>query len=549
MEYIGHGVWEKKFPVRLNNIYYRIKVYRDEKEFIGLDPYSKCNTAHDGWGYIINDDYKVSKSPDFTKDKAVIYELHVRDFTIDKNSGIKNRGKFLGFCEENTEFNGVKTGLAHLMELGVNTVQIMPIQDFENDENSDVYNWGYMPVHFFSPDGWYASRTDDNSRVLEFKEMIDSLHKHGIKAVMDVVYNHTAENSDMKRFGFNALVDGYYYRLHEDGSYWNGSGCGNEFRSEAPMARKFIIDSLEYWVENFGVDGFRFDLMGLIDLDTIKLAVKKLKKIDPQIMIYGEPWTAGNTPIIKTEKGSQKGLDFSVFNDHFRDALTGSVWNTGPGYIESAFNKKEIIKGINGSIDDFCDNPLETINYVSCHDNYTLWDRIALAAGKSTWSEKISMQKLALGILLSSQGIPFIHSGAEFLRSKGGDHNSYNKPDNVNEIRWELKKKNIDVFDFVKKMIKVREKYPELRMISDSEIRDKIHFYDVSDKEHENCIIEYINKHILVLINPYKEAVTFNIPTGKFRMIIQSENNNKEDKIFEKNAEIAPISIAIMEKI
>jgi len=549
MDDIGHGIWEKIFPIRLNRVYYKFKVYRDGKEFIGLDPYSKCNTSHDGWGYIYDDKCKVFLGPDFTKDKAIIYELHIRDFTIDKNSGIKNRGKFLGLCEENTEYNGVKTGLSHLVELGVNTIQLMPIQDFENNEHSEEYNWGYMPVNFFSPDGWYATKTNDESRVIEFHKLVNTLHKNGMKIIMDVVYNHTAENSDSKRFSFNAIVDGYYYRLHENGSFWNGSGCGNEFRSESPMGRKFIIDSLKYWVKCYGIDGFRFDLMGLIDLDTLKQAISELKKIKPQIMIYGEPWTAGDTPINKTEKGAQKGLGFSVFNDHIRDAINGSVWNLDPGYIENNGELKEkVVQGMKGSIDDFCISPLESINYVTCHDNLTLWDRINLCMKDVSYEKKKSMQKLALGIILTSQGIPFIHSGAEFLRSKGGEHNSYNLPDSVNEIDWSLKKKNWDVFKFVKKMISLRKEFPQLRIKDDSEIREKVHFYDSGDEKTKNCIIIYLDKKLLILINPYDSKVKLNIPDGEFSLLVDSSVNVEKVRIFKKNAELKPISMIIMER-
>ncbi|MFA6582689.1 MAG: alpha-amylase family glycosyl hydrolase, partial [Elusimicrobiaceae bacterium] len=418
----GNGLWEAHVNENIAGQYYKIKTTRNGRTVEGIDPYSRANTGHDGWGIIFKDTTPVSDAPVFDNSQDIIYEIHLRDMTIDEFSGVKHKGKYLGLAEtgtKNPQFPEIATGLAHLKELGVNTVHIMPVQDFENDESSSTYGWGYMPVHFNSPDGWYASKTEDASRVAELKTLIDTLHKNGMKVVMDVVYNHTAEGGPNVTFGFNALAENYYYRTKDDGSYWNGSGCGNEFRSESKMGRKFIVDSLKYWVKEYKVDGFRFDLMGLIDIDTVEQAIAELKKTNPDIFIYGEPWTAGETPIEKITKGSQRGKNFSVFNDDFRNAVKGSVFDLKPGYVQAGLYRKEVVSGIRGSIDAFAASPLESINYVSCHDNHTLFDRIDRTEDmKATPEEKTKMTMLANGIILTSQGIPFLHAGEEFLRTK-----------------------------------------------------------------------------------------------------------------------------------
>ncbi|HOW90329.1 MAG TPA: alpha-amylase family glycosyl hydrolase, partial [Elusimicrobiales bacterium] len=312
----GRGLWEAVLPEDPGGCW-KMRVTAGGKVSEGLDPSSASVTAHDGLALTRGDASPVSAGPDFGLSEAVIYELNVRDFTIDASSGVREPGKYLGLAESGAVHParpGLRTGLDHLSELGVNVVHIMPFQDFENDEAGACYNWGYMTVNFNSPDGWYATGLYDGERVRESKAMIDALHKKGIKVVMDVVYNHTAETRD-KAFNFNVLAKDYYYRTKDDGSYWNGSGCGNEFRSEAPMGRKFIMDSLLHWLTEYKVDGFRFDLMGLIDLDTVSVIVKRLKEVKPDVIIYGEPWAAGPTPVKGVAKGAQRSMGYAVFND------------------------------------------------------------------------------------------------------------------------------------------------------------------------------------------------------------------------------------------
>ncbi|MCK4547810.1 MAG: type I pullulanase [Candidatus Eisenbacteria sp.] len=540
----GKGVWEARIDDDLRGRYYMLKAdgsdprFRPDRELI--DPYSRCNTAHDGRGMIIDDHTPVADRPDFPIEEAVIYELHVRDFTIDPESGIQNRGKFLAFTETGTTLLGhsdIKTGVDHLVELGVNAVQIMPVQDFDNDESDEQYNWGYMPVHFNSPDGWYATRMDDATRVVEFKELVDALHRRGIRVIMDVVYNHTAETSPARVFSFNGLAPGYYYRLREDGSFWNGSGTGNETRSEAPMMRRFIIESCRYWVTEYKVDGFRFDLMGLHDLKTMTQLVNELRAIDPNLLIHGEPWSGGDTPIRKTEKGSQRGKRFAVFNDHFRDAVKGGVFDQNPAFVQVGSHIDRIKAGIRGAVTDFADNPLEAIGYVACHDNHTFWDRLFLTTRNRpdvTDEDRKRMDRMGAVLVLTSQGIPFLHSGQEMLRTKGGNENSYNVPDSVNMIRWRWKMENRDIFEYYKGLIALRKAHPMFRMTSRRAVMGNLKFLDddLGFPVPPRCVGYHLNgknagdewDEGVVLYNADTRSAEFRIPPGGQWTIVVDED-------------------------
>jgi pullulanase len=407
--------------------------------------------------------------------------------------------------------------------LGVNAVHILPFQDFENGDSTSAYNWGYMPVNFNSPEGAYASDPADLSRVRETKLMVDAFHKKGLKVIMDVVYNHTAETRS-KAYNFNALAMDYYYRANSDGSYSNGSGCGNEFMTEAPMARRFLIDSLLYWVREYKVDGFRFDLMGLIDLDAAAELTRALRQEKPDIIIYGEPWTAGTSPVRGVKKGSQRSKGYSVFNDNFRDAIKGSVFSLADlGYVEAARNRDAVMRGIRGSVDDFTDGPLETLNYVSCHDNHTLWDRIDLSVKDEPFANKVAMDKLANALVLTSQGVPFLHAGEEFLRTKKGEENSYNLPDEINRLDWTRKKENLAVFEYYRDLIAMRKAHPIFRMATAAGARENLKFYDELGLKVEAPAIAYMLYgsrekdswgRVLVLVNPEKTPRSFALPQG-----------------------------------
>jgi pullulanase len=543
MSYTENGIWELVVEGDLNGTYYTLKADGSDPRFDPdlelIDPYSSCNTAHNGRGMVLADDTAVAEHPEFDKSEAIIYELHIRDFTIDPNSGIDHGGKYLGLTETGTTRPGdpdLITGLDHLTELGVNVVHIMPIQDFENDESSDAYNWGYMPVHFNSPDGWYATALHDASRVVEFKRLVDALHRKGFKVVMDVVYNHTAEYRPHKIYSFEGLVPGYYYRLRPDGSYYNGSGTGNEMRSEAPMVRKFFLDSVKYWVTEYGVDGFRFDLMGLIDLQTMKQITEELQAIKPDIIVYGEPWTGGETPITPTTKGMQKGLGFSVFGDHFRDAIKGGVFDLSKGYVQAGINVDKIKRGIEGSINDFTLHPTETINYCANHDNHTLWDRLILTTRNDrniTDEDRKEMDKLAAALVFTSQGIPFMHSGQEMLRTKRGNDNSYNQPDAINMIRWNWKADQRDVFDYYRGLIALRKAHPMFRMRTREEVSGNLKFLDdhLGMTMPPRCVGYRLSRggtgdsweEVLVLFNPNLREMEFGIPEGEWTVVVDDD--------------------------
>jgi pullulanase len=525
------GLWEKDFGRSLDGKYYRLRVQQGARSYEGLDPYAKCVTGDAGKALIAKENTPVSSGPDFDTAETVLYEVHLRDLTSDPFTGARQKSVYQRAAEagtRHTRFPEITTGLDHIAELGVNAVHILPFQDFENGDSTTVYNWGYMPVNFNSPEGAYASDPADISRVRETKQMVDAFHRKGLKVIMDVVYNHTAETRG-KVYNFNALAMDYYYRVNPDGTYSNASGCGNEFRTEAPMARKFLVDSLLYWAREYKVDGFRFDLMGLIDVDAVAELVKALRAERPGILIYGEPWTAGTTTARGVHKGSQRGKGYAVFNDNFRDAIKGSVFSLKDlGYVEAARNRDGVMKGIRGSVDDFTDGPLETVNYVSCHDNNTLWDRIDLSVKDEPSANKVAMDKLANALVLTSQGIPFIHAGEEFLRTKKGEENSYNLSDDINKLDWTRKKENIAVFNFYRDLIAMRKAHPAFRMRTAAEARENLKFYEELGLKVEPPAIAYMLyggrvkdswERIVVLINPEKTAKEFALPMGKWQQV------------------------------
>ena len=529
MEEAGKGVWEATVAGDLEGRFYMLQV--DTKRF-GLSPEvydpGAVNTT-DRLGRARITDLRKTDPPNFrpvqrppfsgSPTDAVIYEMHVRDFTIAADSGVQNKGKFLGFVETGTHLPGnpdIKTAIDHLTELGVTHVQLMPPQDFDNDEANPVYNWGYMTAFFDSPDGWYASDYRNESKLREFKEMIQGLHEAGIRVIMDVVYNHTAPSSS-----FEQIAPGYYHRMKPDGAFWNGSGTGNEFRSEAPMARKYILDSCKYWVEEYGVDGFRFDLMGLIDLETLKELRVELDKIDPTRFVYGEPWAGGDSGIDRrTDKSVVSGTGLGAFNDHFRDAIKGSPDGNDAAFVQNGGRRDGVKHGIAGSISDWAANPVEAINYVTCHDNMTLWDKLKNSTPKLPDGELVKMQKLAFGILGVSQGALFFHGGCELLRTKDGVHNSYNSPDSINEIDWVWKKNNLDVFEYFQGIIALRKAHPVFRLGTATAVKNRLSFTESSLPVPQAIVFTLDGKGLegedwqkaVIFINPDARPQTFMVP-------------------------------------
>ena len=445
----------------------------------------------------------------------------------------------------------------------------MPCFDFDSVDEKKINdksnrNWGYDPKNYNVPEGSYATNPyKPNVRIIEFREMVKKFHENGIRVVMDVVYNHMASTENLEN-----IVPYYYFRTGDFCGLTNGSGCGNELATERPMVRKLIVDSTIHWVKNYNIDGFRFDLMELIDKETIDEIVLKVKEIDKNIIIYGEPWKADYSPVKNgTYKGSQKGKDFSIFNDTFRDAIRGDN-SPSWGYINcDAHNRDKawsVIEGLKGSIYTITKLPRESINYVSAHDNYTLWDQIEKSMDcniengqyqnirdKNIFENyKVRQLVLGVGIILTAQGIPFMHSGVEFLRSKQGDHNSYRSLDNINKINWADKIKYYEVFSFIKGLIKIRKGHKAFRKSSDLDIRNNQNIFFINNDENSGVIISHLYnnsddkwENILVIYNATSiddYDVNYKIPkshSGKWNIVVNNKyaGENIIDTVDENN--------------
>jgi pullulanase len=467
---------------------------------------------------------------------AVLYEVHVRDFSINQNSGTREeqRGKYLGMVQEGSRTPaGEKSGIDHLRELGVTHVHLLPTFDYAGgDETQRVdqytwYDWGYDPVLYNTPEGSYATLPDGTARQKEFKEMVQAFHRQNIGVVFDAVYNHTASTGGHANSIFDKVVPGYYYRIDENGRYANGTGCGNEFASEKPMARKFILDSVRYWMTEYHIDRFRFDLMGIEDRDTMLAVFHEARKINPNAIIYGEGWQMKRLlpPARMMTQTNVKGTGIAAFNDGIRDNIKGSVFRgEEPGFIQGAGFRSGLeqfhlnIKGqsTGGGIEVF--SPNETINYASAHDDHCLWDKLLLSTPDVPDSLRINMDKLAAGIVLTAQGVPFLNAGDEFLRSKDRVKNSFNSNDpRVNPIDWSLKSKKKEVFDFYRGMIMLRKAHPAFRMADKAAVDRSLEFVPKLPTK----VVAYVLRNnangdswrnILVVYNGNLEAQDLTIP-------------------------------------
>ncbi len=424
---------------------------------------------------------------------AILYEVHVRDATIAANSGIYHKGKYLGLAENGTRV----TALDHIRYLGVTHIHLLPVFDYNSvDEKAPnkKYNWGYDPLNYNVPEGSYSDDPYDGTRrIWEFKQLIQTFHTVGLRVVMDVVYNHTAKTEGSN---FNQLVPGYYYRQDANGKFSNATGCNNETASERAMFRKFMVESMSYWVKEYHVDGFRIDLMGVHDIETMNLISKELNKIKPGILLYGEGWTAGASPLPEDKRALKKNVSqldhIAVFSDDIRDGIKGSVFvHDEKGFASGNLNNIESVKfgivascqhpqinysKVNYSKAPYAIEPWQVITYCECHDNHSLWDKLAISAKENTEEERKSMQKLALAIVLTSQGIPFLHAGTEFLRTKNGVENSFESPDTINQMNWDLRRKNGDVVEYVRALIRMRKEHVAFRQMNSDLIRASLRF-------------------------------------------------------------------------
>lgn len=554
------GTWYLSLEENLENFYYTYSITVNGEEKEAVDIYAKAVGVNGNRGMIVDltktnpNDWEKIKKPEFKKaNDAIIYEIHIRDLSIDKTSGIKFKGKFLGMIEKNSINNdAISTGLSHIKDLGVTHIQVLPSFDYAsvNETKLDIpqFNWGYDPKNYNVPEGSYSTNPyDGRVRIKEYKEMVKELHQNGIRIIMDVVFNHTAQTTDSD---FNKIVPDYYYRK-ENGKFSNASACGNETASERAMMRKFIIDSVVYWAKEYKVDGFRFDLMGIHDIETMNLIRKELDKIDPSIIIYGEPWAAGDSPLsenLRSVKSNTKQLNkIGVFNDDIRDGLKGSVFNSkDKGFATGANNMEEKIKfGIVGAISHnqvnysipWANSPAQSINYASAHDNLSLWDKIYLSNSDKNFETRKRMNNLCSSIIMTSQGVVFFQAGEEFLRSKPlgenqFDENSYKSNDDINSLKWNEKTKNLDVYNYYKGLIEFRKDNPGLRMKDAQLVEKNLRFIENLPK---NVIAYTINsdknigqdKKILIIHNGQDKKISFNLPKGKWNIYINDKKSGK----------------------
>ncbi len=541
-----NGTWMVDKAGDLNKTYYTYTVNVNGTENEACDPYAKATGVNGNRAMVI--DLSSTNPTGWNEDKnphtgenitdAVIYELHVRDLSSDQSSGIKNVGKYLGLTEKGTKnASGDKTGLDHMIDLGITHLHLNPVYDYQTVDETKLsesqFNWGYDPKNYNTPEGSYSTDPYNGEvRIEEFKEMVQTLHKNDISVIMDVVYNHTY-NSD---FCFNKIVPEYFFRINQDGKFSNGSGCGNDVASERTMVSKFIVDSVAYWAKEYHIDGFRFDLVGLTDVDTINAIRKELDKIDPSIIMYGEGWTMKTETtkanvVLATQPNTKKVPGMAMFNDNIRDAIKGSVFDgADKGYVNGAsYSKSRDIKSGVLGLPIWSPSPTQVINYTSCHDNLTLWDKINSSNGDDSLEDRIKQNLLAASIVYTSQGTPFILAGEEMLRTKVKpdgtfDHNSYASSDEINSIKWNTmsEPENKKVIDFYKGLIAFRKAHTSLRMtentseniVFEKEVPDGVVAYTI------NKVAGEVSDGIFVIYNPLRTSVTINLPDGEWNICV-----------------------------
>lgn len=542
MKQISENVWETTISGDLKGKFYTFDIGRGETpgvfaKAVGINGKRGAivdmqTTNPSGWN---NDRRLTLKSPA----DLIIYEMHHRDFSIDASSGLVNKGKFLALTEQKA--------IKHLKELGVNAVHILPSYDFASIDESNTttpqYNWGYDPLNYNVPEGSYSFDAEQPTRrILEFKQMVQALHKAGIRVILDVVYNHTF---DIEGGNFDRTFPMAYYRYTADGKPSNGSGCGNETASEKPLMRQFILESMKYWATEYHIDGFRVDLMGIHDIETMNLIRKELTAIDPNIFIYGEGWTAG-TCAYPTEKLALKAHikqmpGIAAFSDELRDALRGPFSDDKQAAFLGGIAGFEgsIKAGIAGMIahpqvdytkvnytkEAWANEPTQMISYVSCHDDMCLVDRLKASIPEAAYDmeEVIRLNQLAQTAVFTSQGIPFMLSGEEMLRDKKGVHNSFNSSDEINHLDWNNLKKYPQVFAYYKGLIQMRKAHPAFRLGSAELVRKHLEFLPTQD-----CLVAFRLKNhaggdkwnnIYVVLNGSTNLQSINIPKGKYTIV------------------------------
>lgn len=551
MKRVGAGKWKLTVKNDLKGKYYVFSVYNQEQPDITPGLFAKAVGVNGKRGAIV--DLKDTDPEGWADDvrpalknpcDLVIYEMHHRDFSMDLSSGIKNKGKFLALTEP--------AAIDHLRRLGVNAIHILPSFDFASIDESkpDVaqYNWGYDPLNYNVPEGSYSTNAaDPKVRIREFKQMVQALHKAGIRVILDVVYNHTF---DINGSNFQKTYPDYYFRKTAEGKYSDGSGCGNETASDKQLMRDFMKESVEYWVKEYHIDGFRFDLMGVHDIETMNEIHDVVSKIDPSIYIYGEGWSAGSCAYPQEKlamKANARELNgIGAFSDEMRDALRGPFSDdTKGGFLAGVPGQEESIKfGIAGAISHpqidmtkvnysktaWTNEPSQMVAYVSCHDDMCLTDRLRASIPYIGDDELIRLDLLAQTAVFTSQGVPFILAGEEMLRDKKGVHNSFRSPDSINRLDWNNMKRYPQVFDYYSGLISLRKQHPAFRMGSADEVRKHLVFLDapagvVAYQLKDNAGGDSW-KNIIVILNSQKTPQTVNVPEGSYTMVVANGKVN-----------------------
>ena len=558
-----NGTWIVEINGDFNGQFYNYLININEKISEVVDPYAKAVGVNGNRGMVI--DLNTTNPEGWEKDTkpelksatdSIIYEAHVRDLSIDETSGISNeyKGKFKALTIWDSCIPGttVKTVVNHIKDMGFTHIHLLPAFDFgsidENKLEQPQFNWGYDPKNYNVPEGSYSTNPYlGDVRIKEFKEMVKALHEAGIRVVMDVVYNHTYNLDSC----LNNAVPGYYYRQDENGEYSDASACGNETASERYMFRRYMVDSVVYWAKEYHIDGFRFDLMGIHDIETMKLIREELNKIDSSIIMYGEGWTGGPSPLKEELAALKKNtykfdkLQIAAFSDDCRDGVKGHVfYDEETGFVNGKDGLEETIKfavvasthhkdidkeNIVYSNEFWANEPYQTINYASAHDNYTLWDKLQISTPNCTEEELIAMNKLIAGIILTSQGISFVHAGEEMARTKEDEEgklveNSFESSDKVNKIYWDRKVKYKDLFEYYKGLISLRKEYKAFRMNTNEEIKENIHFLKKGVNFSENNLVAYII-----------DAKNIDIKCEKIAVIINANNKDVDVELEESN--------------
>jgi pullulanase len=566
----GNGVWTLKKNGDLDGYRYTFLVCVNLRWQEVVDPYAVAVTANGEEGVIVNLEKTRSpkpKLPPFNHPvDAIIYETHIRDFTIHPNSGVTHKGKYLGVSEIGTSSpEAGTTGLSYLKEMGITHIEFLPLHDYEGvNEIGDLtdYNWGYNPVHFNVPEGSYATNpTDPYSRISELKKMIRTIQEQGIRVILDVVYNHVY---DRESSSFEKIIPGYFFRHDEFGMPSNGTGVGNDIASERLMVRKFILDSVKFWIQEYGIDGLRFDLMGILDIGTMNEVRALVDQLDPSTLIIGEGWDL-NTPLLLEKKAiikNQAKLDrIAQFNDLFRDTIKGSSFNLqDKGFVSGNLEKLErtriVISGSVASENGLFLEPEQSVNYLESHDNHTIWDKFIIMLNGEKEDVIRRYHRLGTTILLLSQGIPFLHSGQEFFRTKKGVGNSYQSPDEVNRLDWLRKQKYIDDVLFVKGLIELRKSHQAFRLRSTNQILTHLEWLSVPEP-----LLAYRLKdvkslgdwaEIVVILNPLNSSQIINLPlVGRWHMLVNHEKAGSSSikQIDPKKIMLEPISAFVIGRI